>query len=341
MRVLFLLSLFPLSLFFSLSFFLFLFLTVFRNAYNLVLQKHGELLYKNVSDCFRAHTLASLNEILKESDEKLLFVLLRAWEDHRATISMLRDVVMYMDRTYVVQHKLTPVYEKGLSIFRETIIYNTLVRNNLQQLLLTNILNERNGELIDVPTMKGILYMFLELSIGNEKVYETEFERNFLTQTESYYRHESYEYITQHTCIEYVQKIEDRLKQEQQRILNYLSKSTEKKLNHILETELIANHAHTLVGMEGTGCRAMLEENNVKHLKQLCLLLYKVPIKLQLVRDCIGEYIKKCGSEIISDQDKTKEKPVVFVENILQLKEKFDHIIHECLQVMIIYFTLH
>jgi hypothetical protein len=42
------------------------------------------------------------------------------------------------------------------------------------------------------------------ISIGNEKVYENEFERNFLTQTELYYRHESSEYISQHTCIEYV-----------------------------------------------------------------------------------------------------------------------------------------
>jgi hypothetical protein len=86
--------------------------------------------------------------------------------------------------------------------------------------------------------------------------------------------------------------------------------------------------------MERSGCQAMLHDNNIPHLKQLCqLFMTRVPLKLQLIRDCISQYIKKVGYEILADQEKTKEKPVIFVENILALKDKFDLIIQTCLQV--------
>lgn len=246
---------------------------------------------------------------------------------------MIRDIVMYMDRTYVSQRKLVPVYETGLVYFRTIILNNSIIKNKLQSILLTNIENERNGELIDITTMKGILHMFVELSINGEKVYENEFENIFLSQTRLYYQNESRQCINQYTCIEYVRKVETRFQQEQKRIVNYLAKTTEIKLFQALEQELITNHAEALVNMERSGCAVMLHENNILHLKQLCQLFSRVPLKLQLIRDCMSEFIKKVGYEILADQEKTKEKPVIFVENILALKDKFDQIIQQCLNV--------
>lgn len=249
---------------------------------------------------------------------------------------MIKDVVMYMNGNYVKNHKKLPVYECGLSIFRNTILYNSHIRNKLHQLLLLNIENERNGEIIDITTMKGLLSMLLELSINGERVYENEFENLFLYETKLYYEKESNRNLSEYTCIEYIQKVELRFQQEHKRIVNYLSNTTELKLMSLLETELISNHANTIIFMEKSGCEVMLHENNVSHLKQLCQLFQRVPIKLQLIRDCISEQIKKCGYEIISDQEKTKDKPFILVERILELKEKFDHIISVCLQVSII-----
>jgi cullin 3 len=304
-----------------------------RTGYNLVLQKHGDMLYRGVSACFTSQTTHTLNQILSEPDEMLLSAILTSWEDHRTAIGMVRDIVMYLDRTYVGQHKLLPVYETGLLIFRNVILNHSILQKKLQTLLLTKIENERNGELIDQTIMKGVLNMLVELGVQGDKVYEREFETSFLTETKLYYQNESRTCLHQLSCVEYIQKVETRLLQEQKRSVNYLAKSTESKLTSVIELELISNHAETLVKMERSGCAVMLQENNIPNLKQLCHLFSRVPLKLQLIRDCISDFIKKTGSEILADQEKTKEKPVVFVENILALKDKFDQIILICLQV--------
>jgi cullin 3 len=273
---------------------------------------------------------------LAEPDENLLSTLLRSWEEHRRAISMIRDIVMYMDRTYVSQHKLLPIYDTGLTIFRTVIINNSLVKEKFLRILLANVEKERKGQLIDHLTMKGILSMLVELSINGEKVYENEFESIFLFQSRVFYSNESQECLHQqsYSCIEYLTKVNQRYQQEEARLRNYLSKTTELKLLNILDVELLSNHAEALVHMERSGCQVMLHENNIVHLKQLCqLFMTRVPLKVQLIRDCMSQYIKRVGYEILADQEKTKEKPVMFVENILALKDKFDHIIQICLQV--------
>jgi cullin 3 len=45
---------------------------------------------------------------------------------------MIRDILMYMDRVYVAQSHLTPVYNLGLTIFREEIIDQTQINNYLR-----------------------------------------------------------------------------------------------------------------------------------------------------------------------------------------------------------------
>ena len=42
------------------------------------------------------------------------------WNDHHVTMVMIRDILMYMDRTYVPQNKKMAVYDLGLHAFRET-----------------------------------------------------------------------------------------------------------------------------------------------------------------------------------------------------------------------------
>jgi hypothetical protein len=240
---------------------------------------------------------------------------------------------MYMDRTYIVHHKLVPVYEMGLITFRETIIYNPYVRRKLQTILLDNVTCERNGEIIDIGAMKGVLSMFMELGLDGERVYEQEFESVFLSTTRTFYREESLLYISQNTCPDYMRKVQARLAQEAKRVLHYLSKTTEHKLKHILEAELIASHAQSLVDMNHSGCECMLRDNKLDDLSSLFALFSRVPACLPSIRDCMGEFIRHSGAQIISDQERTKEQPVVFVQCILDLKSKFDTIVQKCFEV--------
>ena len=90
---------------------------------------------------------------------------------------MIRDILMYMDRTFVKQTKKDPVYHMGLKCFLKNVGRHREVRDRLQKILLTNIAKERDGEQIDFVLLKNILYMLVTLGITSKKIYQHDFER--------------------------------------------------------------------------------------------------------------------------------------------------------------------
>ncbi len=71
---------------------------LYRTAYNLVLQKHGDLLYSGIRDTFHSHSQDMCSKLQQVPDSNLLSELCIVWEDKKTTISKIKDIVMYMDR---------------------------------------------------------------------------------------------------------------------------------------------------------------------------------------------------------------------------------------------------
>lgn len=299
---------------------------LYRNAYKLVLHKHGDLLYDGVADIIAGHLRETAENVANTPNDRLLQVIADAWEEHKITLGMIKDILMYMDRTYVVHRDKTPVYKLGLRIFRDVVAWHPQVRDRLKEILLESIHNERLGQMIDQALMKEVLGMHVELGIDGTSVYETEFESAFLDATRNFYRQESVEYIAQNTCPDYMRKVETRLVEEQNRVERYLHPATAQKLKQVVDTELISNHASALVEMENSGCVVMMNQQKIEDLRRMYMLFSRVPATLDLVRDCMSQYVKRLGGDILADQETTKD-PVVFVQNILDLKSKFDDIV--------------
>lgn len=51
-------------------------------------------------------------------------------------MQMVRDILMYMDRTFVSFNKKMPVYEMGLVVFRDAVARHEKVKGRLQALIL-------------------------------------------------------------------------------------------------------------------------------------------------------------------------------------------------------------
>lgn len=66
-----------------------------------------------------------------------------------------------MDRVYVQQQNVEPVYSLGLAIFREQIIHYGSVGDTLRNILLKMIAAERGGEIINRCSWN---YFFIILS---------------------------------------------------------------------------------------------------------------------------------------------------------------------------------
>lgn len=299
---------------------------LYRTAYNLVLQKQGDLLYDRVREALTLHLKSSVTDILNKAREQFLPFIVKQWLTHQTAFRMTKDVLMYVDRSYCHQKKKAEILPMALQLFREVVVYHPVIRERLRNNLLEHIHNERRGYMIDREVMKETLKMLQELGIGTSAVYDEEFEQYFLQETEKFYRVESLEYISINSSHDYMSKVELRLSEEAHRVSNYLSSDTEPRLKAILENELLTTHAKSLIDMENSGLVVMLRDHKVNDLKRLYNLFARVSFCLDLLRDHFGYFIVKNGEEILSQQENNKD-PILFVANILQLKDKMDEII--------------
>merc|ERR1712185_12291 len=125
--------------------------------------------------------------------------------------------------------------------------------------------------------LRHTLSMLADLGVNKLDVYEEDFEFDFLESTRLFYHQESMDFISSNTCPDYLTKAEARLNEEMQRVKHYLNVHTEGKLKRIVETELIFNHAQTLVSMENSGVVPMLRNNKMDDLRRMYSLFGRVP----------------------------------------------------------------
>ena len=309
---------------------------LYRNAYNLVLQKHGDLLYEGVSEQVKQHLRAVGETVAQASDDDLLKVIDEAWRKHTTTMVMVRDILMYMDRTYVQQHKKDNVYNLGLKIFLSEIARHPQVKDRLLELLLKAIGKERGGEVVDHGLIKNVLAMLVELGVSynahTREVYQQDFERHFLSATEQFYHSESQDFISKNTCPVYLEKAEKRLREEELRLARYLDVSTEPKLITIVQRELICNRAEVLVNMEHSGCVAMFKNEKLLDLQRMYVLYKGVDSRspsmktLSYIQTALADHAYTSGQRLVTDEEKTKD-PVAFVDAILKLRDRFEKIV--------------
>lgn len=299
---------------------------LYNYGYQLVIHKHGDLLYNGVAASIRSHLLSILQHVTSAPNETLLKTIKDTWEEFKVTTNNLKDILMYLDRTYVTQFKKVSVSIMMVQVFREVVILNSEVAGRLRTLLLDNVFRERQGLQIDKELMKAVLGMLVELGPDGQDVYEDFFESHFLAATRVFYRQLSQEYFAQNTCPEYMCMAEIRLGEENERVIQYLAPASEQKLKHVVETELILTHARGLIDMEASGCNVMFRDNKTDDLRRMYNLFFRLPSTLDSLRDFMTQYVKHCGRGIINDQESNKD-PLAFVQAMLDLKAKFDHII--------------
>ena len=97
---------------------------LYRNAYNMVLHKFGDKLYSGLTETITKHLQTVAAEVQATQDDRFMLELKDKWDKHKLSSIMIRDILMYMDRTYVAAQKKTPVYDKGLQIFRDEVCRN-------------------------------------------------------------------------------------------------------------------------------------------------------------------------------------------------------------------------
>jgi len=304
---------------------------LYRNAYNLVLHKHGGLLYDGVSEKVSTHLLSTVERLQDVANSSLLEEIASTWNEHQITMIMVRDILMYMDRTYVPSQRRRPVYDLGLHLFRITVWEHPRVQARVTDLLLKAIKSERGGYLTDDRSLlKANLGMLLELGQADySNVYERDFETQFLASTQEFYRQESLTYLSENTAIDYVAKATARIDEEKDRAVALsLPSTTEAQLHAMVQKELIERHARTLVDMENSGFAALLKDDTkLNEMQNMYDLFVRVPSSVENLRDALADRIKADGKLLIADQEKGAADSSAFVRGVLTMRDRYHRVV--------------
>jgi cullin 3 len=300
-----------------------------RSVYKLVINRHGDILYDGVTNSIAEHVSSWLQKLLVTPSEQFLPLLTAIWGDHAMMTSRIREILLYSEKNFVSQSKKMPVYDMGLLIFRDKLVLNEAIKGKLTHELLRCVAQERAGLIIDRDSIRTTLSMLLELGIHGANLYEDLFEKLYLDETKFFYQSEIQSFLAENTCSICLQKIESRLQEEARHAQHYLPLSTGRKLNTVMETELIEDTASTLIYMERSGVGHMLREDKREDLKLMFSVLCRVPSTLDHLRECFSEYVVTMGGAILTDVTSTKDY-LRFVQENLLLKKRMASIVADC-----------
>lgn len=289
----------------------------------MVLHKFGDKLYTGLVATMTIH----LEEIARsvEAFQGISFLeeLNRKWIDHNKALEMIRDILMYMDRTYTIVTRKPRVYALGLNLWRENVIHSNQIRSRLLSMLLGLVYSERVGDVVNRGLIRNITTMLMDLG----PVYRREFETHFLRVSADFYRFESQKYIECCDCGDYLKKAERRLDEEIDRVNHYLDPRTEKKISNVVEKEMIENHMLRLIHMDNSGLVNMLCDAKYEDLGRMYNLFRRVNGGLRKIIEVMTSHMKESGKELVTDPERLKD-PVEFVQRLVDEKDKYDKIIN-------------
>ncbi|MGH0173512.1 UNVERIFIED_CONTAM: hypothetical protein FKN15_065706 [Acipenser sinensis] len=232
---------------------------------------------------------------------------------------MIRSIFLFLDRTYVLQNSMLPsIWDMGLELFRFYIISDQKVQNKTIDGILLLIERERSGEAIGRSLLRSLLSMLSDLQI-----YQDSFEQQFLEETNRLYAAEGQRLMQEHEVPDYLHHVSKRLEEEADRVITYLDQSTQKPLIATVEKQLLGEH---LTATLQKGLNHLLDENRIQDMSLLYQLFSRVRGGVQVLLQHWIEYIKAFGSTIVINPEKDK----TMVQELLDFKDKVDHIIDIC-----------
>ena len=227
---------------------------------------------------------------------------------------------------------------------------------------------EREGDIIDQALIRSCVYM-LEGLYETEKeeqamrLYLTSFEPEFLNASRSFYRLEGQALLRDTDAGTFCRHTKKRISEEADRCRSTLSTLTLPKIKAVIEKELISFYIRDVIELPGSGVRFMLDNNRLSELEMIYDLISRVDPKKEELKKAVQKRVVDSGAEVNSaaasdSQPQTEgnakpasakaegndkpavEKPVnqqtaaavKWVDDVLQLKDKYDNILATAFQ---------
>ncbi len=221
---------------------------------------------------------------------------------------------------------------------------------------------ERDGDIIDRSLIRSCVYMLEGLYETEEeeessKLYLTSFEPQFISASEDFYKAEGESLLVEADAGTFCRHARKRANEEQDRCRSTLSPLTSTKIKDVVDKYLIKKNIAEVILLENSGVKYMLDNERLGELEMIYELISRVDSKKEELKKAVQKRIVELGTDINSAVSNTSQPPptkgstadgekaegeskaperpanqqtaaaIKWVDDVLQLKEKFDHVL--------------
>ncbi|CAL1289547.1 unnamed protein product [Larinioides sclopetarius] len=302
----------------------------------------ADRLYNETKKYLDQH-VKKLFEAVVSSDEELLVAYHKNWSEFSQGINYLNKLYMYLNTQHIKKQKfneadlqygrnesgdtMMEIGELGLEIWKRNMIEP--LQSRLVHLLLDGIRLDRHGVCPNQSVFHGVIQSFVQVEEykknDNLELYRQIFETPFLKATGEYYQLEASRLLQENDCSQYMEKVLQKLDEEDFRSRKYLHPSSYSRVTQECEQRMVADHLQFLHGE----CKRMVQEENKKDLQHLYLLLKSIPSAAEALIQELQQHITKNGLEAVNALrgDNVSIIPQAFVESLLAVHDKFSSLI--------------
>lgn len=245
------------------------------------------------------------------------------WQDHCEQLSTIRNIFLYLDRSYSLQpaNGAREIWDLGNVIFRREMEQLPGLLTKIVHAMLTTIECVRQGEdnllTNDSLILSRITHMLLTL-----QCYHTSFEVAFLEDSRRFFTAEGSMLLTQLDTAKFLCHVDRRIFEAVEMTTKCLDVSTKRALLDIVEQHLLKPHVTTLLER---GFKALMDDNRREDLRRMFCLFERVKA-LDLLKAGWSMYIKQMGESLMSNLSQQKS----FVEDVLTFQERLEVILKSC-----------
>ena len=327
-------------------------MTCYTEVFNFLCKSNkGSKLYARLQEMLVDFGNSVAAEAEGMDNEEALMFFRRRWVEYSFACRPINGMLMYLNRTWIRQRKSTTVTVHEVTGLADLVWYHTLfvkLKEPVVKAMLRLIERDRSGEHVDHAIVADTVACFVRLGeVAPESesmspasrgaggaqrpvphalvLYKRYFEERFLQATEVYYNIEASQFLEKNGVTAYMEKVDDRIQDEQNRCRLFLHKTTEPELLHVLDTVLIAKHKTVLQEQFGI----LLKQDQRDKLALCFRLLHRIRTDgVEPLAAVFERFVLEQGSAMLEEVPaETRTKPDVYVKTLLVIYRRFQDLL--------------
>lgn len=307
----------------------------------------GEDIYRQIKNYIENVTKALYQESKNEIGENALLFYSKKWEDYQFSLTVANNLCLYLNRHWIdrrinegARRGIFNIDKLGLIIWKKNMFSEP--SSKFTSIALDLIKEDRNHNIINMSLIKNLVTSYVMLGFDENNgpklepsinVYKECFEQHFLEETEILYTNKSQNFLKQ--CLEefafanYMKWVLEILEAEKTRTELYLHPSTHGSLQKVLVKVLIEKYNEIYL----SEFQSLINTEKYDDMKCMYKLIYKIPSHIGRFTKAFKDHIVNLGESAIDKIGNTALiDPKAYIDAILNICNKFDHIVESCFE---------